>query len=376
MWNVAVLTNITIELTTLNDKLRIGVIGHGRIGRFHAQHVRELAIEQQNCSLVAIAEPSSDRVTKGLEDVQLFHDVDALIAANVIDAAVVCSSTHTHQSVAEKLIGAGYRVLMEKPMTDRIESDRAFTSQLNQHSPNSLMLAFQRRFDAPLQYARSMLQENRIGRIFKIISILEDSAPPPDGYESPGLLIDMSVHNIDEVLWLTGATPTSVASVGSRVHNHRISSVIEDFDYASMHLEFEEDLLARIDVSRLHVPGYHVETIIYGAEGMIRVGTFQCDPRSVIVETLGRGTAINRREFRMREYAADTPTTAIPEFIHRFGPAYKAELAEFIGKCHASEPFPVDQNDGLRAGEIASAATKAVRTGGFQSLELARLGRI
>jgi predicted dehydrogenase len=43
-----------------------------------------------------------------------------------------------------------------------------------------------------------------IGRVFKIYSALEDSNPAPDGYQSGGILPDMSVHNVDELLWLTG----------------------------------------------------------------------------------------------------------------------------------------------------------------------------
>ena len=99
------------------------------------------------------------------------------------------------------MVDAGWRVLLEKPLTDSLQSAEEFAAYLNNDKSRSraLMLAFMRRFDAALIHAREMLAE-RIGRIFKIVSILEDSHPPPEGYQSPGLLTDMAVHNADEII--------------------------------------------------------------------------------------------------------------------------------------------------------------------------------
>jgi myo-inositol 2-dehydrogenase/D-chiro-inositol 1-dehydrogenase len=57
----------------------------------------------------------------------------------------------------------------------------------------------------------------------------------------------------------------------------------------------------------------------------------------------------------MREYQKP-----LPEFIDRFGPAYKAEVAAFIDCCRAGRPFPTSQRDGLRAQEVISAGMQAV----------------
>jgi predicted dehydrogenase len=61
------------------------------------------------------------------------------------------------------------------------------------------------------------------------------------------------------------------------------------------------------------------------------------------------------RSFPMRDYQRP-----LPEFIDRFGPAYKAELAAFIECCAAKKPFPSSHRDGLRAQEVISAAMGAV----------------
>jgi predicted dehydrogenase len=52
----------------------------------------------------------------------------------------------------------------------------------------------------------------------------------------------------------------------------------------------------------------------------------------------------------MRDYSRP-----LPEFVDRFGPAYKAELAAFIECCRAGRPFPTSHRDALRAQEVISA---------------------
>jgi predicted dehydrogenase len=50
----------------------------------------------------------------------------------------------------------------------------------------------------------------------------------------------------------------------------------------------------------------------------------------------------------------------LPEFIDRFGPAYKAELAAFIECCRSGSPFPTTHRDGLRAQEVITAGMQAI----------------
>jgi myo-inositol 2-dehydrogenase/D-chiro-inositol 1-dehydrogenase len=249
---------------------------------------------------------------------------------------------------------------MEKPLTGTLEGDREFVAELDRAYPHAVMLAFQRRFDAALQYARELLSSGIIGRVFKIYSALEDSNPAPNGYKSGGILPDMSVHNVDEILWLTGAMPRAALAMGSRIYTHRLTTCEEDFDDALLYLWFDGEMVAQVQVSRNHVSGYRVETIIFGEEGQIHVGRFDQRPFEIIVEAYGRrGSAqpLAHRTFRMRDYGRP-----LPEFVDRFGPAYKAEVAAFVDCCRAGTPFPTSHRDGLRAQEVISAGMRAVIT--------------
>ena len=284
----------------MSGPLKIAAVGVGRIGIYHALHVQELANREGTCELSAIVDGHEDlaeRVVAQLQpgqegEIRTFTSVDELARAGAADAAVIASRTADHFLDARTLIDAGQRVLLEKPLTHSLETSREFVAWLDgdERRRQALMLAFMRRFDAPLRRAGELLAEERIGKVFKIVSILEDPHGPPEGYSSPGLLSDMAVHNADEVIWLTGKMPRSVTGMGARLHNQKVSSVVEDFDDqkvssvvedfddAFIQMWLEEDVIAQVQVSRNHVACYRNETCIYGDEGVIQVGALPGEP--------------------------------------------------------------------------------------------------
>jgi predicted dehydrogenase len=215
------------------------------------------------------------------------------------------------------------------------------------------MLAFQRRFDPALCHAKRLVDEGAIGRPFKLVSILEDSRPLPDGYVSPGLLYDMSVHNVDETLWMLGRSPETSLAVKNRLYGHRLTTAQEDCDDALLYLWFDEELAAQVQVSRNHVAGYRVETWVFGEKGHVHVGGFDQNPAEVVLEAYGAGKPIERRVFAQRSYGRP-----VPEFVGRFGNSYRAEVEDFAKRCRNGEPFVVDQHDGLRAMEVIDAALR------------------
>ncbi len=334
------------------------------MGQIHALHVQEMARETGTCSLAALVDVDLERARQIAAslgcDVPIFNSIEGFVNAGVADATVVVTPTDSHRENSAALIAAGHRVLLEKPLTGTLEADREFSAQLDRDHPHSLMLAFQRRFDAPNQYARELMQRGAIGRVFKIYSALEDSNPAPNGYKSGGILPDMAVHNVDEMLWITGRKPRAALAIGSRIYSHRLTTCLEDFDDALLYLWFEDEMIAQVQVSRNHVSGYRVEMVIFGEEGQIHVGRFDQKPFEILVEAYGRrgrSDPLAHRVFAMRDYGRP-----LPEFIDRFGPAYKAELAAFIECCRTKQPFPTSHRDGLYAQQVISAGMQAVIT--------------
>src|SRR5271157_694369 len=374
---MAVVSNASSS-QSLNQPLRVAVVGLGRMGMIHALHIHELAQESGLCRLAAVSTLDKQAADKfhALIDasVPVFDNINALAMSCTCDVAVIATNTDSHRQHSLMMIRAGKRVFQEKPLTGTLEGDREYAALLEREYPRSLMLGFQKRFDAPLLYARQLIDEGAIGRIFKIYTALEDSCPAPNGFSSPGILPDMAVHNVDEIVWFSGRKPVSALAIGSRIFSHRLTTCKEDFDDALMLLYFGNELIGQLQVTRNHVSGYRGETIIYGEKGQIHIGRFNQKLLEVIVEAYGTRDAkqpIALKTFEMRRY-----NEPLPEFIDRFGAAYKQELRTFLACCRSNQPFPVTHRDGLCAQEIISGAMKgSIRNEDMAKIEYSTLPR-
>ncbi len=343
--------------------MNIGMLGIGRMGWVHALHLKELEREGA-CRLAAVIDSNPKTLERFKSETgfggQCFESVEQYIASGISKVTMAATPTEHHRHHAMTLVRAGHRVLIEKPLTGTLEGDLECCAELDRSYPNALMLAFQRRFDAALAHSGDLVRQNAIGRMFKIYSALEDSGPPPDGYQSGGILPDMAVHNVDEILWLAGEAPDRAMAVGSVLHNKHIASCQEDFDDAMLYMWFGDRLLGQVQVTRNHVSGYRVETSIYGDRGQIQIGRFYQRPHEILVEVYGkRGQAepISRQAFPGGSAGAGSP-----EFVERFGPAYKAEAAAFLECCRSGAPFPTSHADGLRAQKVIAAGMRAIRS--------------
>ncbi len=352
----------------MDERVGLAIVGVGRMGFFHALHAQELCQEDSRCALVAVVDTYEDTAQTVAEKLQphqqdrihAFRSVVALLEARLTDAAVVASRTDAHVRDAWSLIQSGHRVLLEKPLSDTIETAAELADRLDRDPTHgrALMQAFMRRFDPPLQLARDVIEKHRIGHPFKIVSVLEDPLPPPESYRSPGILPDMAIHNIDEVIWLSGHRPVEATALGARIHSLEGTSLREDFDDALVQLRFPSGGIAQIQVSRNHVAGYRNETWVYGDRGMVHVGRFEGNRPTVSVEVFDSQGRLETKTFPLRDYGPETP-----EFIFRFGPAYKRELAYFVERCLRNERFCVTHRDGLAAMQVAMTATRCARAG-------------
>jgi predicted dehydrogenase len=367
-----------LPVSQCKNPIRVGVVGLGRMGMIHALHAHELAHESDLCRLTCVSTTDSQAAAAFLSltgaSMPVFDNIDGLAKSGLCDVTIIATNTPLHREHALMMIHLGQRVFLEKPLTGTLQGDRDFAEVLEREHPHALMLGFQRRFDAPTLYAKQLIDGGAIGRIYKIYCALEDSVPAPNGFSSPGILPDMAVHNVDEIVWLSGQKPKLALAIGSRIFSHRLTTCQEDFDDALMLLDFGDELIGQIQVSRNHVSGYRGETVIYGERGMIRIGSFNQKLLEVTVEAYGTRDAtqpIALKTFAMRRYGQP-----LPEFIDRYGAAYKEELRVFLECCRSGATFPITHRDGLRAQEIVAAAMNAsVRKQDMATIDYLRLSR-
>ncbi len=118
--------------------VKIGVIGLGRFGRLHSLTLAGLA-ETELVGVVARRQASLDKMKTELPDVRGWLDLDQAIAESGAEAWVVACSTAEHVPVTKKLLQAGKRVLLEKPISELLAEAESLTLLVNSDSSNLML---------------------------------------------------------------------------------------------------------------------------------------------------------------------------------------------------------------------------------------------
>ncbi len=110
------------------DQIRVAVVGAGYFGRFHADHYSR----NPRAKLIAVVDTSEERARTvaaefGAEALFDYRDV-----VGRVDAVSVAVPTPLHYEIARALVDAGMHILVEKPITDSVESANALTDLAEQ----------------------------------------------------------------------------------------------------------------------------------------------------------------------------------------------------------------------------------------------------
>ncbi len=339
---------------------RYGVYGTGRIGRVHAELVRS-----QGCEVLAVGDDAPaaaelGRAAMALSDEATYTDpaVMAEAIASEVDGVIIASHTCDHARHATPFLNAGLDVYLEKPITDDLVEAFEFAASLPVDGPK-VQLGLQRRFDPALMHAKLLLQEGHLGEVREIRCILRDQFPPPETYQSRGLIIDMGIHVADEARFLLDDFPTEIwASLHSTVGYETV--VDEGGDTAFVSMTFPSGVVGRLDLSRTHASGYNNETYVIGTEGTLHVGRFAGYPGPIHVELWTSKGELHpaSQTFDMVHLTGD-----YPEFLPRFQEAYLVAHQDFRLALAEDRPFRVDALDALDAQVMVEAAHRSAMSG-------------
>ncbi|MGA4838787.1 Gfo/Idh/MocA family protein [Streptomyces sp. G45] len=317
--------------------MRIGLIGTGRIGTFHAA---VLARHPEVESLL-VADVDAARATDlaARTGATAADSVDALFAAAAgVDAVVITAATSAHARLIGRAARAGLPVFCEKPIALDLAGTLAALAEV-ESAGTVLQLGFQRRFDAGYRAARAAVRAGRLGRLHTVRAMTSDPAPPPAAYLplSGGLYRDCLVHDFDVLRWVTGREVTEVYATGSDAGPAMFREA-GDVDTAAVLLTLDDGTLATATATRCNGAGYDVRMELAGEADQIAVGV---DARTPLTSAEPDGPA-----------APDKPW---PGFLERFAPAYEAELAAFVDVVRGRLDNPCDGREALHALRIAEA---------------------
>lgn len=182
--------------------VRVGLIGAGRMGR---AHLRALG-DARGVEAAAVVEPLP-HIREELHALGFatFAQLDDLLRAGDVDAAIVAAPTDLHLQLVTALVHAGIPVLCEKPCGIRSE-ETAEAVRIAAGAGLVLQIGYWRRFVPALVALRDRIAAGELGEPAQIWSWQWDEWPPSVAFRerSGGILLDMGVHEFDQIRWLTG----------------------------------------------------------------------------------------------------------------------------------------------------------------------------
>jgi myo-inositol 2-dehydrogenase / D-chiro-inositol 1-dehydrogenase len=326
------------------DRIGVGLIGAGRIGRVHAANLAQ-RIPRAKLLAVADVNKSATEQVAGQWGGYATNDYRQLLDDPAINAVLVCSATDTHAPITIEAASAGKHIFCEKPIDLTLAKIDAALAAVEKAGVK-LQIGFNRRFDANHARVRQAIVDGEIGDPHLLHIISRDPAPPPIAYiqVSGGIFLDMTIHDFDMARFLMGCEATEVYAVGGVMVDSAIGEV-GDLDTALTTLKFANGALGVIDNSRRAAYGYDQRVEVLGSLG--NIATSNNFANNAVIST---GHSVRR----------DLPLNF---FMERYTESYVAEVAAFVAAILDDQPVPVTGADGRAPVVMGMAARRSVDEG-------------
>ena len=319
--------------------MRIGLIGLGRIGAFHADTLSRHA--QVDQLLVHDAVPSVAEAAAVRFGATAVATADELLASG-LDGVLIASSTPTHLALLRAAVAAGIPTFCEKPVAEDPHAAGDLLEDVRRAGV-PVQIGFPRRFDPAFVAAKAALDAGELGWLTTIRSTTMDPAPPPPAYvaASGGIFRDCAIHDFDAVRWATGREVVEVYATGS---NRGDPSFAEtgDVDTASALLTLDDGTLGVISSTRYNAQGYDVRLELHGSNASVAAG-------------LDDGLPLRSADPHVQFPAGPAHSF----FMDRFAEAFQTEISTFLAVAAGEQSSPCTVSDGLEASWIAEACTRS-----------------
>lgn len=319
--------------------MRIGLIGLGRIGAYHAGNLA--ALDEVEQLVVTDAVPAAVASAVERFGATPADSVQALLAS--VDAVMITAPTSLHLGLIRQAVAAGRPTFCEKPVAGDPYAARDLVGEV-EASGVPVQIGFPRRFDPAFVAAKAALGNGELGWLTTVRSTTMDPAPPPMAYiaGSGGIFRDCAIHDLDAVRWVTGREVVEVYAIGSNKGDPEFTT-LGDVDTASALLTFDDGTLGVVSNTRYNGAGYDVRLELHGSAGSISAGLDHGLPMS------------------SADPSVDFPTgPAHTFFMDRLAEAFRREVAVFVDVVAGRVPSPCTMADGLESSWIAEACTRSL----------------
>ena len=237
--------------------IKVAVIGVGSMGQNHAR----VYFNNEDTELVAVADPNEVFLQQACKRYHAkgYADYREMLEKENIDAVSIAVPTKFHKDVAVFALNKGKHVLLEKPIASTEKEAREIIDCANRNKVK-LMIGHIERFNPAIIELKKRLHE--LGEIYKID--VQRIGPFPSRITDVGVIVDLSVHDLDVIGHILGSKPSRVyAETQKRLHPHHEDSV-------TALLRYENDILAVLNVNYLS-PTKMRQLRVFGKKGMFLV---------------------------------------------------------------------------------------------------------
>jgi len=299
--------------------LRVGVIGVGYLGRFHARIYNDMP----GVELVGIADTDKIAADKVAAQYSTRAHYDSFALLDSVDVVSIVVPTSLHREVAVPYLERGIHMLLEKPVASTLE-DAQFIVDTAKQSGAILQIGHLERFNAGIMALADQVNEPRFIEAHRL-------SPFVDRATDVDVVTDLMIHDIDIVLALVKDKLTYISATGTQV-------LTDHIDIANARLEFANGAVANVTASRV------------SNKKLRRVRVFSRNAYH----------AINFVDQQLEEVCAGdiSEGSSYPEIIHtthNIMPTQPldAELESFIDAVRSDSTPLVSGEDGLEALRVA-----------------------
>ncbi|KIY23110.1 MULTISPECIES: Gfo/Idh/MocA family protein [Mesobacillus] len=227
------------------NKLKVGVIGCGRISVVYAEAFKRLSNIEVKYAL-DIDLRRAEKFAMNFSGCEYSDSIEDLLQKN-LDVVHVLSPHYLHREHVIQCLEAGFNVLTEKPIATTLEDGRAM-AETAKNTGKKLGVIFQNRYIDGIIEAKKLIDQGAFGKITGAWSSLNWHRPPSYYQiewkgswekEGGGVVIDQAIHSIDLVRYLVGS---EVKSIKAQIDT-RVLTQIEVEDVASAAITFENGVI-------------------------------------------------------------------------------------------------------------------------------------
>lgn len=336
---------------SLGNKLRLALIGCGRIALKHAESI--VALPEADLVAVCDVVPELARNFADKYGAAPYTDYAEMLARRDIDAVTIATPSGLHAEIGIKAAQAGKHVLVEKPMAMTLRSADALIEACR-NAGVKLGVIHQNRFNDSVRLLRQAVEGGRFGKLTHGQATVRWNRNDDYYIQAPwrgtkhqdgGVLLNQSIHNIDLLQWMFGPAESVFGYTATFMRN------IEMEDMGAAVLKFKNGAIGLIEAASTIYPTNIEETLnVFGETGSVIIGGIAVNR----IQTWEFPNGEAEKEEIFSSQAEDPPS------VYGFG--HRNLILDFIQAVREDREPAVPGEEGRKALEIILAIYKCQET--------------